>query len=180
MKFSGTWVSFHTWLVQSVYSMLAGVTSPQRFQSSSLPQGFRVVSAAEPQPTFTRQLWLLACNQLHHLHPSQTPPKAWPVSSLNSFPFGLTQCQFSHVRGQPAAARTEQPPPFPSHRFFNLHHSTSQPGCPVPPQTAHLAAPWPQAIFFIQIFFYFIKIITVNTLIRKIEQVGNMRWDGEI
>lgn len=49
VRFSGTWVPFHTWLVQSIYSMLAGATSPQRCQGSSLPQGFRVVSGAESQ-----------------------------------------------------------------------------------------------------------------------------------
>lgn len=179
---------------------------------SHLPRGFRallcsrvtrVVSAAESQSTFTRQPRLPACNQLQHLCPSQTPPKAWLVSPLSSFPFGLTQCQFSHAclslpsqgptchsrnRGCPSwdnlhsghktgggsseasentAVHTTGrdpallflssvprfiyvPPPFPSHHFFNLHQSTSLPSWPVPSQTA----PWLQAIFFIQVFFF--------------------------
>lgn len=46
VRFSGTWVSFHTRLVQSIYSVLAGVTAPQRFWGSSLPQGLSCSVAA--------------------------------------------------------------------------------------------------------------------------------------
>ena len=73
------------------------------------------------------------------------------------------------------------PPPLPSPHFFNLHHGTSLPGWPVPLQTAHISSNLATGcIFHSNIFFCFIKILTVNTFIRKIEQVGNTRWGGEI
>lgn len=73
IRFTGTWVSFHTWLIQSIYSMLAGVTSPRGFRALFCPgvsELFQLQTLPSP-----------ACNQLQHLRPNKMPPKAWPVST---------------------------------------------------------------------------------------------------
>lgn len=49
-----------------------------------------------------------------------------------------------------------------------------------PPKQLKPAAPWPKAVFFVQFFVCFIKILTVNTLISKIEEAGNTRQDGKV
>lgn len=76
---------------------------------------------------------------------------------------------------------TCMPPSFPPHHFLKLHHGTSIPGWPCAlTNSSHQQHLGHRLYFSFKFFFCFIKILTVNTLIRKIEQVGNMRWNGEI
>lgn len=66
-----------------------------------------------------------------------------------------------------------------SRTWASLHTGQPPQLSPALPNSAHQQ---PAGVFLIQIFCCccFIKTLTVNTFIRKTEQVGNTSWDGEI